>query len=108
MVELLSNVVDGDDSGGVLDLDPIDELGPRDHGLKSRRSVQGTPTPRCRLHQLEHHRQASHPAPAALRLGVPQPYRGERRLDRVGRAVDFPTDGGRRVNGLSDSLVLDR
>ena len=32
---LLSNVVDGDDSGGVLDLDPIDELRPGDDGLKA-------------------------------------------------------------------------
>ena len=35
----------GFDSGGVLDLDPIDELGSRDHRLKPGRSDQRSPTP---------------------------------------------------------------
>jgi len=34
----------GLDSGGVLDLDPVDELRPRGHGLKASRSVQGSPS----------------------------------------------------------------
>ena len=29
-------------------------------------------------------------------------------LPTMALALDFPTDGGRRVNGLSGSLVLDR
>ncbi len=69
---VLSNLVDdGLSGGGLLLLHAVDE----DHSLNDLGqqigAVQGPPPLRGRFHQFIYHRQARHPAPAPLRLGVP-------------------------------------
>ena len=82
-----------------MGFDTVDELNSLDDVVEQLEAVEQPPSLGGGLHELEDHRQARGAAAAALGPSMPQPDRGERALDGVGRSQVLPVLGREVIEG---------